>query len=461
MLHRKRPFRVALVNLCEDAYGYGPGASEYLRAQILATPDLGGSTEVDILFLERSSADQVADRVMALNPDLVGFSTYSWNLRANVDAGRALKRRGSEAPIVWGGCSFSLLRERHDWFRWWDAVDAVAVGAGESIIVDLVRTLAAQERPLRIEQPLAGLAIQREGTVVFGPPAAPPRSLDQVASPYQMGAVFRVARPYIEMARGCKFQCTFCSDARVSRQGMWLTARVDRIAADVAAVVAWPEAEWVDAGASTANVTDEHFVEVCDSVRRGDPQARLQYSFQLYPAIVRRLQREALEGIRVGKLCFGLQSTSPATWGPMRRKGTMEHLAKALEIMRGTGPMYVSLILGLPGETYDSFRHVFDEVVALPGLHVSVHRLLLLPGTQLHRDHELYGLDFDPDCFWRVRSSATMSATDLARAQEYVVDRTARVTDLLLDGRPRIDWTNFDAQRDAFQAPAYGAHVHA
>jgi radical SAM superfamily enzyme YgiQ (UPF0313 family) len=451
------PFRVALVNLCEQSYGYGPGASEYLRAALLAAPTLAGRVACEVFFLENVPAEGVAERVLAWEPDLVGFTCYSWNLWDSGEAARAIRRRAGELPIVWGGCSFSHLRERSDWFEWWDAVDAVAVGFGEATLIELSERLAKLPRDrrrtrLREDAPPAGLGVRGLLGLRFGPQARAPAHLDELPSPYLAGTARPVPRPFVEVARGCLYQCTFCSDARVSREGLFLAHSVDRLAAEVAAVVDWPCARWIDAGASTANVTDAAFAETCEAVRRGDPAQRLVYSFQMYPSLVRPSQREALRGVRVGKILIGLQSTTRATFARMRRAGQIAHLRRAIEVLRDAGPLYVSVLLGLPGETRESFAGVMDQVTASEGVYTSVHRLLALPGTQMHTRAEELGLEFDPRRYYRVTATREMSADDLGRAQDDVVERAVRLGPSP-SGAPRIDWTNFDVQPDAFGAP--------
>lgn len=446
----RRAARVVLVNLCEDACGYGPGASEYLRAQLLADPAIAERIELTLLFMSGIDTAGFAEQIAACDPDLVGFSCYSWNLDATARTSRRLRQLvGPRATIVWGGCSFSLLHERDDWFAWWDVVDAVAIGSGERTIVDLVSRLLERGSGLG-DTAVRGAWIRAGDRLVRGERALAPRALDQVASPYALGAAFRVPRPYVEMARGCRFECAFCSDARSSREGIWLTNGVERVASDIAAITAWPEARAIDAGASTANVSDAHFADVCEGLRRGDPEQRLSYSLQLYPAIVRPAQREALRGVRVERITLGVQSFTQETWGPMRRKSTLDHMRRAVDVLQGAGPLSASVVLGLPGETHASFVSMLDELSSIEDLSITVNRLLVLPGTQFHAQHERHGLAFDADRFYRVQNSSTMSADDLRRAQEHVLERAARLGRTSRGWR-RIDWTNFDQQRLAFE----------
>lgn len=440
-------FRVILVNLCEDACGYGPSSSEYLRAELLASEDLRDRVEVEILFLEDCSAEQAAERVLAEQPDLIGFTCFSWSIRESGEVARILKRRAPELPIVWGGVSFALFHERSDWFRWWDCVDAIAVGSGEYTLVDLVRHLITQDRPRRIEHALPGLVICRDRQITKGPPARVPEALDDFASPYLMGAQHVCPQPFIEMARGCRFQCTFCSDARASRENAWRIHSVERIAGEIAEVGRWPNVEILDAGSSTANINDLEFERVCEAIRLGDPERRLSFTFQMYPALSRPSQRAALEGVRIDKLCFGVQSTTAETWGPIRRKTTLDHMRRSMQVFEGVGPIQASLLLGLPGETYTSFLKTFQDLREL-GFIICVNRLLVLPGTQLHRDHERFGLEHDPDLYYRVTRTPTMDEDDMRRAMDFVMECAWSSPS---SGRyPPVMWTNFYLQETMF-----------
>lgn len=440
-------FRVILVNLCEDACGYGPSSSEYLRAELLATADLRDRIEVDILFIEGGTAEQAAEQVLAKQPDLVGFTCFSWSIRESGEVARILKQRAAELPIIWGGVSFALFRERSDWFTWWDCVDAVAVGSGEYPLVDLVRHLIDQPRPRRVA-PLPGLVVCRDGRIEFGPPARSPASFDDYASPYLAGVQHICPQPFIEMARGCRFQCGFCSDARASRENAWRIHSVERIAGELAVVANWPDVGVIDAGSSTANINDAEFERVCEAIRLGDPEQRLSYTFQMYPALSRPPQRAALAGIRIDKLCFGVQSTTAETWGPIKRKTTLDHMRRAMDVFDGVGPIQASLLLGLPGETYKSFCKTFEDLRAL-GYIVCVNRLLVLPGTQLHRDHERFGLQFDASRYYRVTRTPTMDEDDMRRAMDYVMECAWSAPPS--GGRyPRVMWTNFYVQETMF-----------
>ncbi|MEZ4220096.1 MAG: radical SAM protein [Polyangiaceae bacterium] len=453
MPRREGAFRVLLVNPCEATWGYGPGAAEYLRAALLAKPDLAACVDVDIEFLVGVPPKRAAELILEADPDLIGMTVYSWNLQIAAELSRLLKAKACRAPIVWGGVTFALLERDASWFHWWDAVDAVARGSGEHTLIDLVRALMKQTGPVRSIPALPGLCVVANGKSHFGPPARVPR-LDDFPSPYLQGTVYRVARPTIEMARGCTFSCAFCSDAKQSREGGMQLRGAERLAAEIAAVVSWPEAQWIDAGASTANVTSEAFERVCAAIRRGDPDGSLRYGFQLYPSLARPAQREALQGVNVGALHFGVQSLTPATFAPIKRGTNLSHVHRALQVFEGL-PVELSLILGLPGETLDSFKASFDQLLALPSPRIVVNRLLVLPGTELHARRVALGLGVREDRYFRLEHSREMSAAELLRAQDYVIERALALPDLMHEGEARVRWVGFDVQQSFAAPPEY------
>ncbi len=458
LTRRAGRFRLVLVNLSEATWGYGPGASEYLRAAVLSQPELADTVDVDILFLVGLSAEAAAASIAEAQPDLVGMSAYSWNLGQCGRVSRLLKSQGLEAPILWGGVSFAFLHRDASWFSWWDAVDAIARGSGEHTLIDLTQALIGQKGRRSIPKGMPGLVRVIDGTPEFGPEARVPE-LDDFPSPYLMGTLYRVARPTIEMARGCTFSCTFCSDAKQSREGRMQMRSQERLAAEVAAVVAWPESEWLDAGASTANVTDQAFARVCEAIRNGDPKGKLRYGFQLYPSLARPAQREALSGVPVGALHFGVQSLTPETFAPIKRGTRMAHLARAVEVFEGVGPLELSLILGLPGETLQSFKQTFDRTLELGSARVVVNRLLVLPGTELHLRRRLHRLGVDDERYYRVTQTPTMSTEDLRRAQDYVIERALALPDPVQDGDARVRWVGFDVQQSFSAPPEYAGRV--
>lgn len=92
----------------------------------------------DIIVTEYRRDDSlqaILDNILAYNPNIVGFSCYTWNFLAVERLSQALKSLGK--TIVWGGPHVSECPDRF-LQRYPDSVDAIVVWYGEEIFANLI-----------------------------------------------------------------------------------------------------------------------------------------------------------------------------------------------------------------------------------------------------------------------------------------------------------------------------------
>ena len=93
------------------------------------------------------------------------------------------------------------------------------------------------------------------------------------------------------------------------------------------------------------------------------------------------------------------------------------------------------LIYGLPGDTLAGFKRSLDFALGLGPNHLDVFRLAVLPGTELADKAAQFGLVYDPDAPYLVRSTPDFCGEDLDTA-EYL----ARATDLFYSKGRAVMW---------------------
>ncbi len=60
--------------------------------------------DIDILHVSvKAKAGYIADKISKKNPDIVGFTTFLWNIDQTAAVSSLLKERRPETRIVWGG----------------------------------------------------------------------------------------------------------------------------------------------------------------------------------------------------------------------------------------------------------------------------------------------------------------------------------------------------------------------
>ncbi|AYG80742.1 Hopanoid C-3 methylase [Streptomyces hundungensis] len=165
--------------------------------------------------------DQLAERIAAGRPDVVGFTTTFQTVTASLAVARKLKELSPDTVTVFGGanCEGSQGEALH---RNFDFVDYVVRGEGELAFPGLLRSLREDGPAVST---INGVCWRDEnGTSVFNRPAMKPLPPDAMVLPHYDEYFTRFAksearrwvepRLVIEGARGCwwgeKHHCTFC-----------------------------------------------------------------------------------------------------------------------------------------------------------------------------------------------------------------------------------------------------------
>lgn len=150
-------------------------------------------------------ADTMAERVAALQPDVVAFSTVTQDFIPFLAIAERVKQR---APCftVFGGVHPTAVREELYTYR---AIDFVAIGEGEHSLPALADALDRGDMPV-----VPGIGINRPG---YRHPIQDPAivaDLDDLPLPDKelfYGKQRYLARVYTIMAsRGCPFKCSYC-----------------------------------------------------------------------------------------------------------------------------------------------------------------------------------------------------------------------------------------------------------
>jgi ribosomal peptide maturation radical SAM protein 1 len=319
--------------------------------------------------------DDVARRIVAYEPDLVGFtSTFQQNVAA-LAAARAVKELRPQAFTVFGGanCDGEQGAALH---RNFPAVDFVIRGEGERALPALVRALTAagDTRATDLAR-VPGLCWRSgEGTSVANPMAAAPTPPAAIPRPDFGGYFERLARSrahswvepklVVEGARGCwwgeKHHCTFCG-----LNGSFMQFRSKS-----------PERffdELVDL-ATKHQVLDFYVVDnIIDMayLRSVLPRiVEMGYDFRFHYEIKSNMRRPQLELLQQAGLVHvqpGIESLSSRVLAIMDKGVTGCQNVRLLRDAETVGvTMYWNYLYGFPGETEDDYAPI---VAQLPALH--------------------------------------------------------------------------------------------
>ena len=339
----------------------------------------------EFVFL-REDTKTVVERMD--DPAVVAFSNYCWNTEYNKLLAREIKRRYPDCITVFGGHN---IPDDFTFLEQFPYIDILCHGEGEDATRVLLEALA-QNTDLRdvpnISYRLSDGSFRRTQTVCQ-------RSLDY-PSPYLEGWFDDIvaAHPEIqfnailETSRGCPNQCAYC-DWGLLRSRVRLFP-LERIKAEIRWMAAHKIAFVWGADANFGMFSRD--LEIADALveakeTTGYPERmRMNYAknnAENVFAIVKKFKQ--CEFDRIGAT-LSFQSMSPVVLKNIGRTNNDLDFYRELLTKYNTAGMktYSELILGLPGETYESFIQGIGKLFEI-GQHFvfEVYGCILLPNAQM------------------------------------------------------------------------------
>lgn len=315
----------------------------------------------------RSSLDGMT--TMLQEADIAAFSVYVWNQNISLELARRLKARNPGVLIVMGGPQIphnaeAFLRE-HPW------VDVVCHGEGEAIFLDVL-----ERYPAREWSGLEGVSFLAEGRYVQGNHRPRMTDLAQVPSPYLAGVFDGLVAAerdtewlgLWETNRGCPFSCTFCEwgDKAFNRLCHF---DLDRLRAELE-WFARHRVEFIFCCDSNFGLADRD-LQIAEMVvetkkRHGYPRAFSVQSAKNATERIYAIQKLLSDqGLSKGVL-LALQSVNPATLDHVKRRNisldTFDQLQRRFK--QDGIATFTDLIIGLPGETYESFVEGVSTIIS-------------------------------------------------------------------------------------------------
>jgi len=332
-------------------------------------------------------------------PDVLGLSSYGWNHNLSTNLARYAKRKHPGTITLMGGPNFPLTTpEQESWMRTMPEIDAHVRGPtyeGERAFLNTMQRLVAVGGSLAglMEEKVAGSQWinPKTGEFVVGGPVERILELDEIPSPYLAGLMDPFWKtgyfPLMQIARGCPFTCQFCNSAVKSNSKVYAHS-LENVKQDLIYA-----AQRVDK-TMALSFADDNFGMYELDVEVADVIAWCQDTYG-WPKYIRtttgknRGERiiEVMRKIRGAlPMTAAVQSMSPVVLENIKRSNIkLETYAEIQKEVRAQGMQsYGEMILGLPGETKESFMKGISDLLDTGVLRVSAHQLMLLHGAPLN-----------------------------------------------------------------------------
>lgn len=348
----------------------------------------------------------IAEALLAMQPRIVGFGVYIWNVAEITQVVAILKQVRPDLTVIIGGPEVSYEWEGQPLFR---LADYLITGPADFAFAALCQRLLADDPPAE--------------KVI----AAEPPPLEQLTLPYRYYTDEDIAHRliYVEASRGCPFKCEFCLSALDKTAWPFpLEPFLDEITRLYDRGVR--HFKFVD---RTFNLNAKVGAQILDFfLERLDE--RLFLHFELIPDHLPEALKTRITQFPAGSLQFeiGVQTFNPAVQDLISRRQDNAKTEYHLRWLRQhtQAHLHADLIVGLPGEDLTSFAAGFNRLVALDPHEIQVSILKRLRGAPMSRHTAEFDYRYNPHPPYNVLSSKLLDFATLRR-----LERFARYWDLI------------------------------
>ncbi len=327
----------------------------------------------DAQILEFSINDAVqtiAEKLLTCKPDIIAIGTYIWNVGEVAELIHILKKIAPEVTLILGGPEVTYTPFRVNL----DDADFFIQGEGEISFYELCKTLSLGNTP-------------QEKTIKMNAP-----NLKDLTLPYEFYTDDDIKNRYIyvEVSRGCPFECEFC-----------LSSMDERVRAfDLDEVLGEFQKLW-DRGARNFKFVDRTFNlnmktanKILDFFLAKDEEyfAHFEVIPDHFPDSIKGKIKQFSHGAL--QLEIGIQTLNLEIANNISRQLKLDKIKENIRFLENEteAHIHLDLIVGLPGESLESFGHNLDKLVSLSSCEIQIGILKKLSGTNINRHDILHGM---------------------------------------------------------------------
>lgn len=306
-------------------------------------------------------------------PDIIGFSTYIWNIELVKRLSSDLKTALPDVKIVYGGPEAGYNSEKYSY------ADKIIAGEGESKFYEYITGKSDEH------------------------------SFETLPFPYTE-ALKPGKTLYYESSRGCPYRCSYCISSLEKNMRF---KEIETVKKDLMFFIQnkVKKVKFIDRTFNIRKDSDEIFRFIIENA------SETGFHFEIKPELFSEKTFEILQKAPKGLIQFeaGIQSLNEETLKAINRKNDTELIFSNIKRLLSFGNIHIhtDLIAGLPYEDIKSFKKGFDRLYSLGSDMLQLGFLKVLNGTQIKSECEKYGIKYSKYPPYQVISTNWLSVFDI------------------------------------------------
>jgi len=387
-----------ILTTLNSRYTHSAIGLRYLYANLKELQPLSKILEFSI----NDAIQSIAEDILQHQPSIIGIGVYIWNVSYVKELIHILKKVAPQITIVLGGPEVT-----YEPFRVQLEADYIIKGEGDIAFYELCSQLLNNTPP-------------QEKIIQMSIP-----NLKQLALPYQYYTNEDIQNRYIyvEISRGCPFQCEFCLSSMDEKVR---TFHLDEVLEEFEKL--WQRGarnfKFVD---RTFNINIKTANKILDFFLAKEPPYFAH--FEVIPDHFPASLKEKIIAFPKGalQLEIGIQTLNKEVANNISRPLKFQKIKENITFLeeQTNAHIHLDLIVGLPGETLESFGKNLDELVKWSSCEIQIGILKKLSGTYINRHDEMYGMVYSDIPPYDILKNNLLSFNDIQ-----IMKRFARFWDL-------------------------------
>lgn len=380
-----------------STYQHAAFGLRYLHANL---KNLKNQTRI-IEFTISQSPLEIVEKILSLEPKIVGFGVYIWNTDEVLKVIRHLKQLAPEIIVVLGGPEISYETESQVHIKYCDyIIKGEADFSFYNLCVDLLSNQPMDSWKKISQHPLPDIKLINLPYYLYSDEDIQNRVL------------------YVEASRGCPYKCEYClSSLDVSVRNFSVEPFLEQMQM------------LIDRGAKQFKFVDRTFnlsPSISESIlyfflKQIDKGLFLH--FEMVPDRLPDNLKELIKQFPYGSLQFeiGIQTLNETVSGLISRRQNHIKMKENFLFLREHTKVHThaDLIVGLPAENRESFKKGFDQLIEWDPDEIQVGILKRLKGTPIIRHQAQFQMIYSEDSPYQILKTKDLTFHDLQQMNRF------------------------------------------
>lgn len=366
-----------LILLCaiNSTYQHAAFGLRYLKANL---NELSESCQIQEFTIAQQPKD-IAEKVLLQRPKILGLGVYIWNTLEVLETIKIIKKVAPEITIILGGpeISYETTKQEH-----YHQADFIIQGEGDFSFYRLCKKILTENyTPPTVHAEIIPSEIPE---------------ISQIKLPYELYTEEDIKNRviYVEASRGCPYKCEYClSSLDKSVRNFDLTLFLNSMEKLMSKGVR--EYKFVDRTFNLSPTISKSILQFfLNHIDKG-----LFLHFEMVPDRLPDELKELIKQFPPGSLQFevGIQTLNEEVSKNVSRRQNVDKIKENFSFLRAETFVHThaDLIVGLPGESWESFKKGFDQLTEMDPDEIQVGILKRLRGTPIARHDQTFSMIYE------------------------------------------------------------------